>query len=901
MTPWHRNEYMLKGLFLGLWVFFALQVPPNPSDAWRDIVWVVGWTGTGLAVGLVLGTIRLMSRGMKPWANWTAFPLLVLLESPLFIYAGIMLGLGFGAVSGNEHVREWSEPVAQMFGLTWDDIKHTKPVGDWLFYCMLGGIVLGLGLYQMRKMEDAQWRFLVGGGVAALMVYLASEYVLEIKVPVLVPDPADASKLVPKMVPKPGEPETMIPDMVSLFADANARFYLGVYLLLGLPFFYLLTFSGEAEESEVEIMTLCAALGVALYLMGFGTGLGGAAPFLIPMTLYFVYATRILPGLRVFKHILRGFSYMNLGRLAIAIRFFRRALELNPDSQLAREGQVRLHNNLTLSKLENDKELEAELDFGLCLDRAQALLMVPPTPQTRVEADKFLDLVTQKKPVYSPRIDYLRIVSQIHAKDYDAAAETLSRLLSPETPGYHVGLRKEVLFDAWFLALDGPKPLTDRLGWGELNKPGRRMEAIAAVERKLAVDPNNEKAKEYRTMLYSQLGEGEFVSAAATGEPKDFNYEYVEQLGYSLVDENDPERSERGKGYLRIAAHGLAVRAPGIFKKLADASERVGDHQTARGYTEKIRDVSKRVGPRNLAKDQLEIYHNALRKLATLVENEGDTLKMEADAAHARGDAGTGAEKDAEAKPYFEAAVDYLREYLEAGGAAALESYRKIAELYGKMRDALNAVLNTEQALTYNSSDPDLLRKRDSYYYSVPVERLTAVKDRLGKWFDVGYCVKKATGVLNTKDADADLLDWATHLAQLAKVIEPASNRVRLVEGRCLLRQGKRDEGLQILEDVRVGQKGSGDEEEAWYNTTKLLGQLYLEELGHPDLALRAYLDYKEYHRSGADTLYQIARCYEALGDPANAAKFYNAVTAYEEHPRYWDAKEALKRLGVKS
>jgi tetratricopeptide (TPR) repeat protein len=132
----------------------------------------------------------------------------------------------------------------------------------------------------------------------------------------------------------------------------------------------------------------------------------------------------------------------------------------------------------------------------------------------------------------------------------------------------------------------------------------------------------------------------------------------------------------------------------------------------------------------------------------------------------------------------------------------------------------------------------------------------------------------------------------------VAKVIEPASNRVRLVEGRCLLRKGERDAGLSLLEDVRESQKGSGDEEEAWYNATRLLGQLYLEELNRPDLALRAYLDYKEFHKSGADTLFNIARCYEALGDTSNAVKFYSAVTVYEEHPRYWDAKEALKRYG---
>lgn len=876
MTPWHRNEYMLKGLFLGLWVFFALQVPANSADAWKDILWVLGWVGTGLLIGTTVGTAKLMSRGMKPWNNWRAFPLLVLLESPLFIYAGVMLGLGFGVLSGSPLVQPWSEPVAAAFGLTWDDIKHTPPVGDWLLYCVLGGALLGLGLYQMRKMENGQHRFLVGLGVAVAMVYLASEYLLAIKVP----DPNDPEK------------------MVSFFASADTRFNLGIYILLGLPFFYLLTFSGEAEESEVEIMTLCAALGVALYLIGFGTGLGGAAPFMIPVTLYFVYATRVLPGLRVFKHVLRGFSYMNVGKLALAIRFFRRALELNPQNQLANEGMLTLHNNLTLSKLNNDPELLESLDFGLCLDRAAALLMTPPTPQASEEAEKFLALVEQKKPVYSAKIDYLRAISFIHAKQYDPAAETLSRLLSPETPAYHAGLRKGILFDALYLALDGPKGLTERLGWNELNKPGRRMEAIAAVERKLAADPAHEKAKEYRTMLYSQLSEGEFVAVAAAGEPKEFNYEYVEQLGYQLVDETDPDRRDRGTGYLRIAGRGLPERGPGIFKKLADVSERLGDYKTARGYTEQIKRTGEHVGPRNLAKDQREIYYAALRKLAAQAEADGDAIKAEADAADAQGDAAMRMLKDAEAKPHYEASIGYLREYLDGGGSAALESYRKIAELYGKMRDALNAVLNTEQALTYSGTDPDLAKKRDTYYYSVSIERLTAAKENLGKWFDVGYCVKKAMSVLNSKDADADLLDWATHLTRLAKVIEPASNRVRLVEARCLLRRGERDAGLQLLEDVREGQKGSNDEEEAWYNATKILGQLYLEELNRPDLALRAYVDYKEYHKSGADTLFQIAKCYEAQNDLSSAAKFYTAVTAYEEHPRYWDAKEALKRLG---
>ncbi|MDY3554571.1 tetratricopeptide repeat protein [Gemmata sp. JC717] len=885
MTPWHRNEYVLKGLFFGLWIFFALQVPTSPAEAWRDIAWVLGWVGTGLAVGLALGTARLMRRAVKPWDNWKAFPLLVLLESPVFIYSGIMIGLTAGVLSGRDFAQPWAQPLAELFGLSWAEIKHNPPVGDWLGFCAVGGALLGFGLYRMRQIEDGMWRLAAGAGVAALLVYLASTYLLDIKVPAN--DPADPDKV------------------VSFFASPEARQNLGIYLLLGLPFFYLLTFSGEAEESEVEIMTICAGLGVALHLLGFATGLpgvSGAAPFLLPVTLYGVYAIRILPGLRVFKHVLRGFSYMHHGQLGLALKFFRRALELNPNSELASEGMRQLHNGITLATLERYPDLIADLDFKLCLDRATALLMTPPTPAGREEAARFLELVEQKKPVYLARVEYLRAIALIHAKQYDSAAETLARLLSPETPGYHPAVRGPLLFDAWSLAIDGPKGLSDRLGWPELNKPGRRMEALGAVERKLKAESGNDKAKEYRTVLYAELQEGEFVAAVATaGPPTDFSYEYVEQLGYQLADDNDPERRERGLGYLRMAGRGLPDRAPGIFKKLSEVAEKYGDATSARGCLEQIKISARAFGPRNLAKEQREIYLNALRRLASTAEAEGDAIKGQADAAEAAGDRAGRDTKDAEARPFYESAVADLQLYRDDGGGAVLEAYRKIAELYGKMRGApnhtLNAVLNVEAALAYSSLDADLLRKKDSYYYSVTVEQLTAARERVGKWFDVAYCVKKAMSVLNRAEADADLLDWATHLTRLAKVIEPASNRVRLVEARCLLRVGNRDGGLQLLEDVRESEKGSGDEEEAWYNSTRLLGQLYLEELGRPDLALKAYSDYKEYHKSGADTLFNIARCYEALGDSTNAAKFYNAVTAFEEHPKYWEAKDALTRL----
>ena len=89
-----------------------------------------------------------------------------------------------------------------------------------------------------------------------------------------------------------------------------------------------------------------------------------------------------------------------------------------------------LHNNLTLSKIENDPELVNELDFALCLDRAATLLMPPtppPTQQAREEAERFLSLVEQKKPAYSARVDYLRVISLMHAKEYDAGRRNARR------------------------------------------------------------------------------------------------------------------------------------------------------------------------------------------------------------------------------------------------------------------------------------------------------------------------------------------------------------------------------------------------------------------------------------------------------------------------------------------
>ena len=830
-------EYVRKGLFLGLWVFIGLQLPQSQYQG-EVIGWMLGCMGLGLAVGLVLGIVQMMGRGIKPWNNWAAFPLLVLLESPFLISTGLLLGLAAGVVSGMDFAKPAVDAIGGSLGITWEMLQYREPVRSWAIYCMAGGVILGVGLFRMRQIEDPMWRLILGFVVGVLTVYAVSEY---------------ANKI-------PG------------LDNNDERSNLGLYILAGLPFFYLLTFVAEAEESEVEIMAICAGLGIAMTLMGVAT----VAPsfqtvgFLLPVTIYVVYAIRILPGLRIFKHTLRGFTYLNLGRLRDALYFFRRALNLDPKNELANQGMKALHQNLTLARIQADPELTQALDFTMCLDRAGGLLLGrTPSAADRDEAERFLEMVEQHKPALQARIDYLRSISLTHAKQFDEASGTLRKLLDPETPSYHPGVRQAVLFPAWELALRLHPEIVTRLGWGELDKPGRRIEAIAAVERTIAANPRDETAVELKRVLYSQLREGEFVTASATATPEWFNYDYVEQLGLALIDDKDVNQRERGMAYLRIAGRGLPGRGPSIFRKLAEAAEAVGDTEAMRGYLEQVKRSGLAVQTSQLAADQRDIFLTSLQRLATASEERGD----------------------------FEGAIGDLRLYLESGGKQELATYRRLADLYGHNKDALNGLLMVETGLTYSSSDADFLKKKDTFYYSVTPEQIAAKKDRIERWFDTSYCVKKAMGVLNMKDDDPELLEWATHLAMLAKVMKPESAAVRLVEARCRLRRGERETALQMLEDLREGKKGSGDDEDAWYTATKLLGDMYLDELNRPELALACFKDYKEYGRSGADTLFKIARCYRALGDRVEAKRFYEAVIVYEQHPLRWEAESALREL----
>src|SRR5262249_42861727 len=158
-------------------------------------------------------------------------------------------------------------------------------------------------------------------------------------------------------------------------------------------------------------------------------------------------------------------------------------------------------------------------------------------------------------------------------------AAALTRVLDPQHYGSNNPRRRLVLFPAWQLALTLHTELRRRVGEPQLAEPGRRLDAIAAVERQLGTSPQDQAAWALKEMLYHDLREVEFLAAfGAKGERfganepgplpdlamrPSFDFAYVEQLGLAQIEDNT--RWQRGAEYLRMAARGVPLGAPRLY------------------------------------------------------------------------------------------------------------------------------------------------------------------------------------------------------------------------------------------------------------------------------------------------------------------------------------------------
>jgi tetratricopeptide (TPR) repeat protein len=807
---WLQTEYLLKGVYLGLVLFAAFQqAAAPPGSAWESLGKVNLAAVAGLVLALALAGLSKLREGYRVRGRLLVFVLFLLLESPTLVYAGI---LG-GTLAGIYLIRQ--------------------PGADDLFLpILLGGGAAGLAFGVLHQVQRRDLRIGLILALAAALVALGTTQLdqFELKDP-------------------------------TLFA---------VQLLLGIPFFYLLTFAGHEEESEVEIGAACAALGLGLYILTRDLTQIKSLAFVLPVALYFGYTLKVLPGLRVLKHAFRGLSYLRVGRHRRSLQAFRRALQLDPNNRLAQEGFWDVHRALDLEQLARDPQTLALVDLNLCLERAGSLLVQGrPSPDRLDEAQRLLDLVQRLDPRLQPPIDYWRAVALTHARQYDQAAATLEHLLDPGHYGADNPQRREILLQAWQLALLLHEELRRRVGAPQLAQPGRRMEAIAAVERHLAARAEDKDGWGLKRLLYQDVTEAEYEAFAGAGAAAaDFDHPYVQQLGLALID--DTGRWRRGGEYLRMAARGLPALGPTIFVQIAQAHQRAGHVDDARHNYELAKRAGLAVGPKNLADPERQAYFATVKLLG----------------------------EDALARDDVEAAIENYRLYTESE-RSGIETLRTLAGLYERKGDALAAARVASQALQYNSKDKDLLERKDKYYYSIAPEDLRARLEQVRGWFDFDYCLSRARTILDGRHVDVEWLDVAHHLIQLALVVHPDSRPAQVLLARALLRYGEREQALAVLEGVRTPKPekfAGGDDEEAWFAACQLLSDLYLE-IGKPDLAVPCLIDFRHSAKSGARTLFKLGQAYEQLGDLKRAVRSYKQVTAYEGNPLTPDAYDALRRL----
>ncbi|MGH7222645.1 MAG: tetratricopeptide repeat protein [Gemmataceae bacterium] len=819
---WLQTEYLLKGVYLGLVLYAALQQAATPKLGWEALARVNLLALGGLLLALLVAGLAKMREGYRVRGRLLIFTLFLLLESPTLVYAGI-LGGTLGGIA-------WVHPL----------IGEQPRLNELFLPTLGGGAVAGLIFGSLRQVRHRLTRIglilaLAAGLVGGLLYWLgqfgnlAQKYHLEDQ---------------------------------TVFA---------VQILLSIPFFYLLTFAGHEEETEIEIGVMCASLGLGLGILIYDYKQYQSVAFLLPMLVYFGYTMKVLPSLRVLKHAFRGLSYARVGRYRRALQAFRRALQLDPNNRLARDGFWDVHRSLDLDQLANDSQTLALVDLDLCLQRAGSLLLQPgPSGAQLDEAHRLLDLVLRLRPSMRPSVDYWRAVAQTHARQFDEAAMELEHILDPTHYGPGNPQRHNVLLAAWQLALLLHEELRRRVGEPQLDLPNRRMEAIAAVERHLADNPEDQTIWGLKRLLYQDVTEAEYNAFAGEGiVAAHFDHEYVQQLGLALIDDN--ARWQRGGEYLRMAARGLPALGPTIFVQIAQAHQRAGHIEEARHNYELAKRAGLAVGQKNLGDAERQAYFATVKLLG----------------------------EDALARDDLEAAVENYHLYAESE-RAGLETLRTLASLYEKKGDALSAMRVTDQALVaYNAKDKDLLERKDRYYYSVMPEQIRERIESVRPWFDFDYCQRKARSILDGRYTDVEWLDVAHHLIQLALVVMPECRTVKVLLAKVLLRYGERDRAIVTLEEVRSPKPekfASGEDEDAWYQSCQLLSDLYLE-VGRPDLAVPCLIDFRQSSKSGARTLYKMGQAYEQLGDRVRAAKCYKQVTAYEGNPLAPDAEDALQRL----
>ena len=327
MLSWQQTEFLLKGVYLGLLVMIAWLVP----DA-EELAFIGLGTVGGLALFLGVAAVRKYREGFRLRGSWLGYLAFMLLENPGMVYAGLLVGLTTGT------------------GLTFNHFRGENAIPLESLWPVLGGARSRRHLLRPPPRSPAPaTAFWISLALALLLIGGAMAFYYY--------NPTALSD--------------------------QQRGMIGLLLLLGIPGFFLLTFAGLVEESEIEIAAMCAALGIGTWTLSrrLRPPRRRRPRRSLARRHFFIYTTRILPGLRVFKHALRGMSYRRMGQDPARPVLAGAGAATGAEQRHGPAQMWDLHRDLDFGSLQTQPDLVPFLHFDFCLERISQILQTKPNPR----------------------------------------------------------------------------------------------------------------------------------------------------------------------------------------------------------------------------------------------------------------------------------------------------------------------------------------------------------------------------------------------------------------------------------------------------------------------------------------------------------------------------------------
>ena len=768
---------------------------------------------------------------------------------------GLAVGIGLAYRKSRPHAPQGQGPVFWLYAI----LHHANLV----LLLTLGGLFLGF-VVQPLLGYPVHWLLFSGALVASLVLSTLLQFTGRLQPPTL---RAGVVFAVGALATAALLYACERPDLTGLEID---RVQVGLAALLAAVAGFFFSVVSSSEQTEGDCAVVAVFLGIGLWLLVPPTMRIVALVF--PLALYVGYTLFLQKQLAALKWTLRGLSRQRVGRLAPALAAYRRALLAAPGYKPAESGLWDIHRNLNLQDLIHNAELMQMLDFDLCLDRARRLLLGDRTPSaSQVEdARKLLRLVEENRPERSHEVNYWRAVADAHAGDLDAAATLLKELLDERKhPPADAPYRDPILTQAWHLALIGHAGLRQRVG-DPLLAAGRRLDAIAGVEKTLAKTASDSLALTLKQFLYPPITLAEYVQEAGSDPLRaalHFDHGFCYDLGKPLLE--DPAQWRRGMELWQIAARGKPDRAPSLLRHVAEVARYHGDTTSVNKLQSAVVAVGRSLGVSALAPQACSDYFATVKELADTAYAAGDRAK---------------------------ALEDYqlYSEHAESGA----DTLRRIAELQEARGDVPAALIANARCLVYDARHPLHLQRRDQYYISLTPDELRARWEQLQSAFDLNYCLTQARLLLDHPQAGPEQVDWALHLLLLAEVAAPDHisrwvllGRARQLRGEIHLAQALYEKAYQQGKAVAP----DGETEEDWLLACRLLGDIYLND-GFPERAIPCFGEYRKSAKSGAATVYKMGIAYERLGDAGRAAKCFENVAFYN-NALADEARQALRRV----